>query len=210
MYILLFFVFITIAMFVSSIIKKHYFKSNEEIDAENAISFMQNYKIPKEERIAIEISTAISSNTIVRKNLRRLIAAEIKARVLESSLEPTAFPSFDEWEYEKSKSELENEKKQLEDALLNLKNEEYERQRLAQEIRGFLQIENISEEWFVKKPQLFMNHLNYQCYQQTPSYDKKTYKKLDDFGLIELRYCIQNKSNIINAYNIYKKWKGII
>ena len=197
-------------MFVSSIIKKHYFKSDEEILEEHTTQFMQNYKISDEERISTEISAAISSNTMARKNLRRLIAAEIKARVLENAIDPKAFPPADEWAYEKSKKELENENKQIEDALLKLKNEEYERQRLAQEIRGFLQIENISEEWLVKEPQLFMNHLNYQCYQQTPSYDKKTYKKLDDFGLREVKFCIQNKSNIINAYNIYKKWKGII
>lgn len=161
---------------------------------------MQNYKISDEERFAMQISSAINSDGLARVNLRRLIAAEIKARVLESALDPKAFPSTDIWAYEKSIKELEQEKKHIEDAL----NKEKERVNLAQEIRVFLQGENISEEWLVANPKLFLNDLNYRVYLQAPIFARNNYKKLDDFGLIELNFCIKNKQNIIDAFSAYR------
>jgi hypothetical protein len=208
MYLLYFFLFIIIVIIISQVIRKIYFKSDEDTEEEDAINFMQNYKVSDEEKIAMQISSAISSNNIARKNLRRLIAAEIKARVVESALEPTAFPSCDEGVYEKSKRELENEKEQIESALVKLENEENERKRLFQEIRNFLQTENISEEWLLKNPQLFYSDLQFRAYQQTPSFAKKSYKKLNDFGLLEAKCCIQNKNKIINEYNVYKKFSA--
>ncbi len=205
---ILFFItlFIVFLVFVLRITKKHYSKSHEQTDCENAIDFIQNYKLDPKEKIAMDVSSAILSDTIARKNLRRLIAAEIKARVLDSALDPKAFPIGDEWAYEKSKSELENEKKKIDDQLTNLENEESERQKIAQEIRVFLQSENIAEEWLVNKPQLFFSNLQYQGYQNQPHFLKKYYTKLDDYGFTEIKYCINNKKRIILEYNNYKNY----
>ena len=202
MYLLYFSLFIIILIIISRVIKKTFFKSYQDIEEEDAIYFMQNYKLSDKERAAMQIS----SDAIARKKLRGLIAAEIKSRVVESALEPVAFPSCDEGVYEKSKRELENEKNQIESALVKLENEENERKRLFQEIGNFLQTENISEEWLLKNPQLFYSDLQFRAYQQTPSFAKKSYKKLNDFGLLEAKCCIQNKNKIINEYNVYKKF----
>lgn len=193
---ILFFAFIIIFMFLSWIIKKYFFKSDENTDEKEAMRFMQNYKISEEEKFGMELSSAINSDGLARLNLRRLIAAEIKARVLESALDPKAFPSTDIWAYEKSNKELEQEKKNIEDAF----NKEKERINLAQEIRFILQAENISEEWLVANPKLFLNDLSYRAYIQTPIFARNNYKKLDDFGLIELNFCIKNKQKIIDAF----------
>jgi hypothetical protein len=206
---ILFFItlFIIFLVFVLRITKKHYSKSHEQTDCENAIDFIQNYKLDPKEKIAMDVSSAILSDTIARKNLRRLIAAEIKARVLDSALDPTAFPSGDDWAYEKSKSELENEKKKIEAELTKIEVEENERQKLLQEVRTILQKENISEEWIANKPQLFLSYLQYQGFQQAPHFARKHYAKLNDYCLSEIKYFLKNRNNVINEHNKVMDWK---
>jgi hypothetical protein len=193
-------IIITIIVFCSQIIKKYYFKSEEDILEEHTKNFIENYKISDEEKLDLEINSLLNYDSMTRKNIRRLIAAEIKARVLENALDQKAFPSGDEWAYEKSKKELEKEKKQIEDS----ENNEKERIKLAEDMRVFLQGVNISQEWLVANPQLFLRELAYKAYIQTPSFARNNYQKLEDLGLSELRFCIQNKLKIINAFSAYK------